>query len=369
MISVPRPSFIPGLELAGRFYRESVRLALERCFTDLVYSAARLDFGSDVLGFDTPRSTDHDWGPMCTLFVSEPTYQALHDRIVEVLGWELPYEVAGYPTHFGRHADGTCRNETGTHRPIDHGVTVTTPARFFREYLGVDPSQPLSVVDWLTIPQQRLRTIASGEVFHDGLGELEGDQQVLRWYPHDVWLYLLANQWQRISQEAPFMARCGDEGDELGSRLVAGRLVRELMRLCFLMERQYAPYTKWFGTAFARLSCAGELLSHFTLVLDAADWRAREEHLCAAYQRAAQAHNELGITPALDTNLVPFHSRPYLVPQSESFVEALRAAIQSPEVRNLPPYVGGVDQYVDSTDILDVPTRSRALGVLYTDMV
>jgi hypothetical protein len=53
------------------------------------------------------------------------------------------------------------------------------------------------------------------------------------------------------------MARCGDVGDELGSRLVAARLIEELMRLCFLMEKQYWPYAKWFGTAFSKLACAG----------------------------------------------------------------------------------------------------------------
>jgi len=38
--------------------------------------------------------------------------------------------------------------------------------------------------------------------------------------------------------------------------LIAAQLVRDLMQLCFLMERHYAPYAKRFGTAFARLKCA-----------------------------------------------------------------------------------------------------------------
>jgi hypothetical protein len=58
------------------------------------------------------------------------------------------------------------------------------------------------------------------------------------------------------SQEEPFVARTGDVGDELGSQVIAGRLVRALMQLCFLMERRYAPYSKWFGTGFSRLSIA-----------------------------------------------------------------------------------------------------------------
>ena len=204
-------------------------------------------------------------------------------------------------------------------------------------------------------------------MFHDALGALEPARHVLRWYPRDVWLYLLSNQWQRIGQEAPFMARCGDVGDELGSRLVAARLVRELMRLCFLIEQQYAPYIKWLGTAFAHLQCYPTLSPFFTRALDAQDWRVREQHLSAAYLHVMQMHNGLGLTPPQEVRVEPFHSRPYLVSQSGSFVTALKAAIQSPVVRGWPADIGSVDQFIDSTDILDAPARCRKLGAIYTE--
>lgn len=360
-------NFIPGLKLAERFYFEAVQPVLHRCFPALIYSAARLDFGSDVLGFDTPQSMDHDWGPKGMLFVTERDYDALREQIMHVVGWELPFEVAGFPTHYSQSATGTRNNEPATGRPINHWLTITTPARFFTAYLGVDPAQGLHATDWLAIPQQRLRTIRSGRVFHDGLGRLEPMRQMLCWYPRDVWLYLMANQWQRISQEAPFMARCGDVGDDLGSRLLAARLVRELMRLSFLIERQYAPYIKWFGTGFARLECAATLSPIFTHVLNADDWHTREAHLSAAYTCVANMHNQLGLAPLLDTHVAPFHGRPYQVPQSDCFVEALHAAIQSLEVRNLPPHIGSIDQFVDSTDILDTPERCKTLSVIYNE--
>ena len=112
------------------------------------------------------------------------------------------------------------------------------------------------------MPQQPLLEVTAGGVFHDGLGELIPMREKLAWYPHDVWLYLLASQWMRIAQEEPFVGRCAEAGDELGSRIVAGRIVRDLMRLCFLIERRYAPYSKWLGTAFARLDCASELATN-----------------------------------------------------------------------------------------------------------
>src|SRR4029079_7149185 len=119
----------------------------------------------------------------------------------------------------------------------------------------------------------------AGRVFHDGLGELEPLRASLRYYPEDVWLALLAAEWRRRDQEEAFMARCGDVGDELGSRVIAARQVRELMRLCFLMEKTSGPYTKWFGTAFTRLECAARVGPHLSAALTAGDWREREQAL------------------------------------------------------------------------------------------
>ena len=57
------PEFIPGLILSNIFFDEAVRPLLDRHAPDLTYAAARLGSGSDVLGYDTAMSTDHDWGP------------------------------------------------------------------------------------------------------------------------------------------------------------------------------------------------------------------------------------------------------------------------------------------------------------------
>jgi hypothetical protein len=187
----------------------------------------------------------------------------------------------------------------------------------------------------------------------------------LHYYPRDVWLYLLAAQWRRISQEAPFMGRCGQAGDELGSRLVAGRLVRDLMGLCFLIERQYAPYIKWFGTAFAQLDCADQLRPVFMRILNADSWQEREKHLTSAYEFVAEMHNSLGITVPLPACVLPFHDRPFLVIHGDRFANAIHAQIADERVKALPPHLGSVDQFVDSTDVLDSPRRLSKLELMY----
>jgi hypothetical protein len=65
------PDFVPGLRLAREFYATSVRPLLESQFPGLAYAAALLGPGSEVLGFDSQRSTDHDWGPRLQVFLGD----------------------------------------------------------------------------------------------------------------------------------------------------------------------------------------------------------------------------------------------------------------------------------------------------------
>ncbi|MFD2351975.1 DUF4037 domain-containing protein [Nonomuraea ferruginea] len=113
----------------------------------------------------------------------------------------------------------------------------------------------MTLLDWLSVPWQRLAEVTQGEVFHDGLpspaaegvpwqrgpqpGGLEAVRGLLRWYPQDVWRYVLACQWRRIAEEEAFVGRCGEVGDELGSAVEGARLVREVMRLALLLRRRY----------------------------------------------------------------------------------------------------------------------------------
>lgn len=121
--------------------------------------------------------------------------------------------------------------------------------------------------------------MTTGAVHFDGTGELSAFRQRLAWYPHDVWLYLLAAGWQRLGQEEHLMPRAGFVGDELGAAIIGARLVRDVMGLCFLMERRYAPYAKWFGSAFGQLPCAAHLTPILWRAQQAPTWQAREEAL------------------------------------------------------------------------------------------
>jgi hypothetical protein len=362
------PPFVPGLALAGLYYEETVRPILQAGFPDLVHSAGLIGPGSEVLGFDTEMSTDHNWGLQVQLYLSPEDYARLAGDLRETLGQQLPHTFRGYPTHFERvpdEPDTVVPRQTGT-RPINHRVHTVVLHDFVRRYTGIELEREVSLLDWLTVPEQKLRSLVAGAVYHDGLHVLEPMRRKLAYYPHDVWLYLLSAQWQRIGQEEPFVGRAGIVGDEVGSAVIASRLVRDLQRLCLLVERQYAPYPKWFGSAFAQLNCAGRLTPILEAVQRSTGWADREEHLCAAYEIVAAQHNDLGITEPVPATVSPFHGRPFRVIQGEAIARTIWEAIEDEQVRALPYGLGKVDQFIDSTDVLSSTERYRQLAALYT---
>jgi Domain of unknown function (DUF4037) len=181
-----------------------------------------------------------------------------------------------------------------------------------------------------------------------------------------VWVWLLACQWRRIDQEEPFVGRTAEVGDDLGSRVVAARLVRDLMRLSFLLERRYASYSKWLGSAFTKLDSHAEIGTALGKVLAAENYDQREAALVTAVEALAAArHNALGLTSPVDTTVRLFHGRPFRVLGSSRFVDVCLARVTDPWLKSLPP-VGAIDQFANSTDVLSYPQRFRELRNIYT---
>ncbi|MFF1443561.1 DUF4037 domain-containing protein [Streptomyces sp. NPDC058295] len=352
---------MPGLQLSHRFYDQVVAPSLG----DIPHSAGLLGDGSEVLGFDDEVSTDHDFGPRVQVFVAAEGDAAGVHRALE----QLPEYFEGFPV-VHRNAD---RFDGAEH----HQVEVTTAARFFTERIGRDPAAGMGLADWLTSPTQRLATLVAGDVFHDPDGSLALRRGALRWYPDDVWRYALAAAWLRVSQEEAFIGRTGAVGDDLGSALVTARVARDLVRLAFLVERRWAPYGKWLGTAFARLPIAERVGPHLRAAVSAGCWREREAAVCAAQRELAVATNRLGLAEEVDPEPRPFFDRDILVLFGDRFTHALAAHVADPQVRALIDRLGvrshdrramlpgTIDQVVDSVEVLGHPDRCRnAAGLL-----
>ena len=152
-------NFIPGLELSRLFYREIVQPIIDEHFATLQYSAALIGAGSEVLGFDTAMSSDHDWGPRLQLFLNEIDYSNHAKAIEETLQRYLPDQFRGFPVRWI--IDGP-----SYHRCVE----VLTVRGFFQQYLNFDIRNEIEPADWLTFPEHKLRTIVSGAVYRDDIG-------------------------------------------------------------------------------------------------------------------------------------------------------------------------------------------------------
>ena len=335
---------VQGLALARTYFVELVSPVLRQEFPNLGYAAAHLGTGSDVLGLDDEMSRDHDWGLRLQLFVGERDV----DRVSVTLDQQLPQRFRGFPIRFGMSGDPTERVR----------IDVSTLDRFAQEDLGFDPRRDPSPYDWLSLTGQAALEVTAGEVFRDDAGDLTALREALVWWPDDLWRYLVACDWQRLDQELPLMQRAGDRGDDLGSRVIAGRLVDVAMHLGFLLCRQWAPYSKWRGTLFTRLPLDPAIGTALGQALRADDWHARGAHLASALEALATHQRRIGL-PSATPVAVPFWDRPYFHVDPH-LVPELLDSIDDPLVRDLPPGLGSIEQRTDNVDVLMHPARRRA---------
>src|SRR5260370_20606727 len=125
-------AFLAGLELARLFYVEVVRPMLDHEFPDLRHTAALIGPGSEVLGFDSARSTDHNWGPRLQVFLTDEDGASLAGDVTRMLAAKLPAEFRGYPTMFAASGTGA--------PPPSHWVTVPSIRHCLAGALGFDPT-------------------------------------------------------------------------------------------------------------------------------------------------------------------------------------------------------------------------------------
>jgi hypothetical protein len=135
-----------------------------------------------------------------------------------------------------------------------------------------------------------------------------------------------------------------------------------LIWLAFALSRRWAPYAKWRGTVFRSLPVAARLGS---LLDDAAAprWRQRENALASACEVLLGIQRERGL-PAPKSAVIPFFDRPYRTVDT-AVPGGLLAGVADPDVARLPPSVGAIEQWADSTDVLSSPGRRTALQAAY----
>ncbi len=78
--------------------------------------------------------------------------------------------------------------------PVNHRVTLHTAADFVAEIPRFRPHPAPGAGGLADLPHAEIAHLTAGAVYHDGAG-LEAVRSRFAFYPHDVWLYLLAAGW------------------------------------------------------------------------------------------------------------------------------------------------------------------------------
>ena len=330
-----------GSDLARRYYESIVAPLLAEFDGGIAHAAGRLGQGSDVLGLDDAMSRDHDWGLRLTVLVEANHVTTLADFIEP----RLPDEYLGYPTRFAVTHDGEIR----------HRIDIDTAQQFSTALLGVDATSELSVPEWLSLSGQSILELTAGPLFEDTVGTISAIRDQLRWYPDDLWRYVVATSWARLAEELPLLGRAGMRGNELGSSVIGARLVSIAMQLGFQLERSWAPYSKWFGTAFEALPNASACTPALKATMSAATWQDRQAHIVNACEQLYELQRATEL-PTVDCPVIePFHDRPFQT-VSQKVIDALT----TPPLRGTPIGVGSVDQWTNNVALLTAPALRRA---------
>lgn len=353
------PDLIQGIELCEGFFHTCAKPILDRYFPGLRYSAGLIGYGSDVLGYDDAVSRDHMWGPRFYLFL-DGTDIGKHDDIFRAFSENLPYTYRGYSVNFSEPDPDDCNVQhpqlidSGRVNPL---IFIRTFPSFLAGEIGTADPDHMTPLDWLACSEHRLLSLVSGKLFADQLN-LEELRKKLRFYPPEVKLYLIVSQWDIIASEQAFVRRCGDVGDEVGSQIICARIAERLMRLCFLYRDTYAPYSKWFGTAFQRLELDGRIKVAIAAAVQAKDLTERENRLVEAQALVAGLHNASGLTEKVDCRIGPYFERNIKVIWANRFADAAKRELKGTALEGM-PLIGTMSQMGGLSGLSD---RSSCYG-------
>jgi hypothetical protein len=340
--------FIPGLELNQKYYSEVVAPLIGKFDPKLNYSAGLIGYGSDVLGYDSTTSMDHNWGPRLQLFL-EKNGVAKKEFLDEYLRANLPGEFLGFSTNFTeKGADGTQRMSPNDTKRVNHLVEIYDIDEYFFSIFHKGITE-YSNLDWLCIPEQKLVEITSGSVFFDGLNKLEKMRAALKYYPQEVKLTRLAAYWQCISNEEAFIGRSNELSDLLGEKIIASRLVSYLLKICFVVKEVYIPYSKWFTHKFDDLHLP-EIKALALNTLKENDPKKIEELLAGLYLKVLALQNSSSDIPKIERGITTYYNRPYKVILAGDIVKYLRNAITDNQLRAIDLNLVGIDNKIDSND-------------------
>jgi hypothetical protein len=276
---------ITGLEMAKSYFAEWGLPFLHQHFPSISERvAAGIWRGSQIFGADDELSSDHGWGAMFTLVLTDPDFQSTAERLNQALQTHAPTAWKGIRT------------------PPESRVIVTSIDRFFQDHVGFS-TPPEDSSQWLEgfhfrfgTRETELYLIRHGHVFYDLLGEFTTRKALFVRYPREI-------QLRRINQELlnvwhygqyNFIDRVSKRNDPVTACMALGHFTEAVMRLCMLLDNDYTPYWKWLAFEFRKHSAAqflDPLLKTLTTSTDTSQQVDVVHQICGFLHTLLQTHH------------------------------------------------------------------------------
>ncbi|MGL1893636.1 MAG: DUF4037 domain-containing protein [Spirochaetaceae bacterium] len=308
-------NFIPGLELNKNYYLDIVKPIISNFDKSLVYSATLSGYGSDVIGYDNATSMDHNWGPRLQIYINSEDFH-LKDKLSNYLSNNLPLEYMGFPTNFSDLAvDGTQSMQHISCGEVHHLIEIFNIDSYIGSHYDGD--------DFWVASEQTLLEVISGEVFHDGLNKLIDYRDKLKYFPNNIRKEKLKNYWDLISEEEAFIGRAVENEDFIGLKIITARINKYLLKICFVLNRKYVPYSKWFTLVFKSLELV-DVESKIKELLSENCPEEVENKISELYLLIIELHNRDVDLPKINNRITNYYGRQYKVIMADKIVELLK---------------------------------------------
>lgn len=349
-----RKNFIKGLELNEGYYHDVIHPMIESNYPELEYSVGLIGYGSDVLGFDTHISMDHNWGPRLMLFLSKEDIKDYKKKLDILFRKKLPYEYKGFPTNFTKpKSDGVQLMESNNIGEVEHLISIMTVSEFLEHSLGIKSIDKLTELDWLKFSDQGLIEITKGKIFYDGLKQLKEIREYFSFFPKNILRLKLASFWRYISNEEAFIGRNVDLGEMMGVKLITTRIINTLIKICFYIEGEYIPYSKWFARGFRELECYNELNDIFTKVINCSQMDKIEELICSACVKVVELQKRLNLSDDIQVKVESYYGRPYKVVLADKIANSLIKSISNERLKKISLDYISLVQNIDGIDLTE----------------
>jgi len=165
-------------------------------------------------------------------------------------------------------------------------VGVFCTEDFYAGFIGLNRA-PVTLDEWLAVPENCLAAATNGAVFSDPLGGFSRiREELLKFYPADVRRKKIASRLMTASQAGQYnFGRSARRGDLFSASYSKIKFAADSISMIYLLNLRYTPFYKWMHRGLGGLPILGQAAQRLvTALLAESDFKKNEdviETLCS----------------------------------------------------------------------------------------